>query len=322
MKTQRQNALSELLNPFLQVKEDSILYVMSKGSPIYKNLRDKWIARHKELQGALWAAHGDAINDFVNNTKNFAIGSISGLMLLSSPTATLLAPPLSLAVEEKNLSIDKSVFLVSDLSNILPKEVRTLTPEEENSAAQILTRDFGFPVTPELSGIRLNRSYGYIGAEQHLARYPGDTMSSHFDPPASGSEGSNKYYSSGMAPGLGAWGYFANSASGLTQKDVNREKYYIAAQTFLAPGFAEHTREYISFFKFRKMLVLNPENGHAMVVVIGDAGPAAWTGKSLGGSPEVMKYLERVDGRARGPVLYFFIDDPKDKVPLGPIAPK
>ena len=151
-------------------------------------------------------------------------------------------------------------------------------------------------------------------------------MASHFDPTtASGqghSEDSVKYYSSGMAPGLGAWGYFTNSRSELTQKDIDREKYYIATQTFLAPGFAEHTGEYIAFFKFRKMLVANPANGRAIVVVIGDAGPAQWTGKSLGGSPEVMKYLERVDGRGKGPVLYFFIDDPEDKVPLGPISPK
>ena len=57
----------------------------------------------------------------------------------------------------------------------------------------------------------------------------------------------------------------------------------------------------------------------ALVVVVGDAGPAAWTGKHLGGSPEVMSYLERVDGRQKGPVLYFFIDDPEDKIPLGPL---
>jgi hypothetical protein len=59
-----------------------------------------------------------------------------------------------------------------------------------------------------------------------------------------------------------------------------------------------------------------------MVVVVGDAGPAEWTGKHLGGSPEVMKYLERVDGAQKGPVLYFFIDDPGDKIPLGPIEVK
>ena len=112
---------------------------------------------------------------------------------------------------------------------------------------------------------------------------------------------------------------FAYSAGEMTQKDIDREKYYIAVQTFMTSGYSEHVREYSEFFKFRKVLVVNPQNGKAMVVVIGDAGPAVWTGKQLGGSPEVMSYLERVDGAARGPVLYFFIDDPDDKIPLGPI---
>ncbi len=68
------------------------------------------------------------------------------------------------------------------------------------------------------------------------------------------------------------------------------------------------------------MLVVNPDNGKAIIADIGDAGPAEWTGKSLGGSPEVMKHLERVDGADKGPVVYFFIDDPKDNIPLGPVA--
>ena len=192
------------------------------------------------------------------------------------------------------------------------------SPEEESSVGKVLTRDFGFPVSAELQGIRLNRSYGYIGAEQHLMRYPGDTMVTHF----ATNEEAEKYVSSGMAPGLGGWGYFARSQPEMTKEESDREKYYIAVQSFLAPGFAEHTGEYIKFFKFRKMLVVNPQNGRAIVTVIGDAGPAEFTGKHLGGSPEVMRYLERVDGSGRGPVLYFFIDDPDNKVPLGPIETK
>lgn len=288
------------------------------GSPIYKKLADKWIQKHKDLQASFWAKHGVSIDEFVNSTKSMAIGSVSALMLLSSPATALITPPHSLAVIENKLPVSQEVFLVSDLSNVVPKEVRELTPEEEATISAVLTREFGVPVSAELDGIRLNRSYGYIGAEQHLARYPGDTMSTHFE---SGVD-TAKYYSSGMAPGLGAWGYFSNSQSEMTQKDIDREKYYIATQTFLAPGFDENVRKYITFFKYRKMLIVNPENGKSMVVVIGDAGPGRSTGKHLGGSPEVMKYMERVDGKQKGPVLYFFINDPEDKVPLGPIEPK
>jgi hypothetical protein len=143
-------------------------------------------------------------------------------------------------------------------------------------------------------------------------------MAIHFDK----EEEAKKFYGDGMAPGLGAWGYFVQSREQLTEKDKMREKYYIAVQTFLVPDYNQRVTEYRDFLKFRKMLVINPQNGKAMVVVIGDAGPAERTGKHLGGSPEVMSYLEREDGAKRGPVIYFFIDDPNDIIPLGPIVPK
>lgn len=291
------------------------------GTKTYTKLRDKWVAKHKEIQEGLFAKHGDVINDFVNQTKNFAIGSISGLMLLSSPVVAQLpaTDAVTTVQESQNLPVPKNVFLIGDLSTALPEDVRPLTVDEEKRVGEVLTRDFGIKVSAELEGKRLNRSYGYIGAEQHLARYPGDTMESHFE---GNGDDASRYYSSGMAPGLGAWGYFAPSREQMTEQASLKEKYYIATQTFLAPGFHDNVREYITFFKHRKMLVVNPHNGKAIVVVIGDAGPAEWTGKSLGGSPEVMKYLERVDGKQRGPVLYFFIDDPEDKIPLGPIEMK
>lgn len=296
---------------------------MANNSPLYERLKEKWLGQHKNLQTALWNKHGETIRDFVDSTRNFALSSASAIMLLSSPAA-LLMPSTSVAVHEVKLPVDKSVFIISDLSNTVPKEMRTLTTQEEATISGILSRDYGMPVAAELNGIRLNRSYGLIGAEQHLARYPGDNMSTHFNTPngPTSTEDIQKYTSSGMAPGLGGWGYFARSATEMTQEESDREKYYIAVQSFLAPGFAEHTGEYIKFFKFRKMLVVNPENGKAIVAVIGDAGPGVSTGKHLGGSPEVMKYLERVDGAERGPVLYFFIDDPGNKIPLGPVEPK
>jgi len=225
---------------------------------------------------------------------------------------------LLIASNETKRDVDVTSSLIFDLSKTLPSTMRPLTVDEENRVADILSRDFGFPVMPELDNKRLNRSYGLIGAEQHLARYPGDNIYSHFDT----QEEIDKFWSSGMAPGLGAWRYFVPSKDQMTKKDKLREKYYLAVQTFLVPDYNSRVSEYRDFFKLRKMLIVNPQNGKAMVVVIGDAGPDEWTGKHLGGSPEVMNYLEREDGAKRGPVIYFFIDDPDDIIPLGPIVPK
>jgi len=68
------------------------------------------------------------------------------------------------------------------------------------------------------------------------------------------------------------------------------------------------------------MLVINPQNGKAIVADIADAGPSPWTGKQLGGSPEVMNLLGEIlmDHKWRS-FYIFFIDDPNDTIPLGPV---
>lgn len=287
----------------------------------YKDLSNRWRARHENLQRKLWSKHGESLGWLSNNYRQLVSGSLGGLMLLvgvgqaSGPLPSLNIANAQSSVEKK---INKEAFLISDLAGILPKEVDPLTSEEERRISEILSRTYGIGVTPELEGKRLNRSYGLIGAEQHLSRCPGDNLASHFD----SDEEAKLYWQQGMAPGLGAWSYFAPSGENLTQKDKDREKYYIAVQTFLSKDFNSRFTEYRDFYKYRKMLVVNPNNGKAVVADIADAGPAVWTGKHLGGSPEVMHYLERFDGRQRGPVLYFFIDDPDDKIKLGPINPK
>lgn len=286
------------------------------SSPHYKHLSDRWRARNQDLQKILWSKHRDSLEWLSKSYSQLVAGSLGGLMLLTGQ-ATNPIPVLSQANASGTAvsQIDKKVFLISDLAHVLPHDVRALLDSEEQKISDILTRTFGFRVLPELEGKRLNRSYGFIGSEQHLSRFPGDTLSTHFD-----SEKERKsYWQSGMAPGLGAFGYFASSKEKLTDLDKDREKYYIAVQTFLSKDFNSRFAEYRDFYKYRKMLVVNPNNGKAIVADIADAGPSEWTGKHLGGSPEVMHHLERFDGRQKGPVLYFFIDDPDDKIKLGQI---
>lgn len=282
----------------------------------YQNLKDKWISRHRDVQKSIWQKHEDALNWASQNfsAKQLIAGSLGGILLLSAPSVSLLLKPqLLLAQQPPAKELDKDTRLMLDLKGKIPSEVRPLSDEEEEAIADILTKDFGFKISSSLYNKRLNRSYGLIGYEQHLALYPGDNIYSHFENTAD----FEKFASSGLAPGLSAWGYFATSKYVLTKEEILNEKYYIAVQTFLAPAFDERVKEYRDFFKHRKMLVVNPENGKAIVCDIADAGPSPWTGKHLGGSPEVMSYLKRVDGKGVGSVLYFFIED--QSVSLGQI---
>lgn len=293
--------------------------------PDFAYLKQKWTERHTEIVESFQEKHKETLDWLNFNSKQFMLGSMAGLVMLSHPAVSpiyaerLLPAPTNEVTRSSQIqhhSPHTQATLIADLNPLLSSPTEALNHEQEIKIGTILSEYFKMPVTAVLQGKRLNRSYGIIGAEQHLTRYPGDTMETHFS-----SEEEKRFWSSGMAPGRGAWGYFAESHESMTQQDIEREKYYIAVQSFLAPGWNENVNELYQFFKYRKMLVVNPENGRAMVVVIGDAGPAEWTGKHLGGSPEVMSYLERQDGGARGPVLYFFIDDPEDKIPLGPITP-
>jgi hypothetical protein len=282
----------------------------------YKQLSSRWRAKNQNLQRKLWSKHRESLDWLSNNYRQLVSGSLGGLMLLTGQISNSF-PSLGVTNAQAAIvrKVDKKVFLISDLASILPKDVRPLSTAEEQEVSGILSRTYSIKVTPELDGKKLNKSYGFIGAEQHLTRYPGDNLGSHFD----SEEDRRLYWQQGIAPGLGAWSYFAQSKEDLTQVDKDREKYYIAVQTFLSKDFNSRFTEYRDFYKYRKMLVVNPNNGLAVVADIADAGPAVWTGKDLGGSPEVMHYLERVDGSLKGPVLYFFIDDPDDKIKLGPI---
>jgi hypothetical protein len=287
---------------------------MSSRKTSYAQLQAKWLKRHEKAQTKLWRNHRTALQWLRESMQQFMVGSVASLLLLTTPFTSSLFSPFGGSHKLLAQAVSKNDQIELALRNILPEAVIPLTDQQEQDVSTVLSNMYGIQVSASLDGKRLNRSYGYIGKEQHLMRYPGDNIVVHFD---SGEDAS--FAEAGMAPGRGAWGYWADSLSSLTDEQKKQEKYYIAVQTFSAPGWGEHSKELTEFFKYRKMLVVNPDNGKAVIAVIGDSGPAEWTGKSLGGSPEVMSYLERVDGAQKGPVLYFFINDPDNTVPLGPI---
>jgi hypothetical protein len=250
-----------------------------------------------------------------HSARVLATGALTGALLFAPPQAMKNVPQVAEALknisdfDEQDSGIPKQEVLVASLTQALPEKVRPLERSEEKSLEQLFSKTLGVKARASLEGEHLNTTYGYIGAEQHLMRYPGDTMASH--PKVAQKD-------EGMAPGRGAWGYFTKSKSEMTQNDVEREKWYAVVQTLYLPDWSSRQPYLRDWYKYRKVLVVNTTNGNAVVADIADSGPAAWTGKHFGGSPEVMNYL----GGSRykkGPVLVFFVDDPENKVPLGPV---
>ncbi len=217
--------------------------------------------------------------------KLLASGILTGSLLLSPVNSF----PVQANVPTPALTL--TLTLSDRLSSILPQQVGPLQPAQEDKISQILHDIYGLHASSVLEGNRLNQSYGLIGAEQHLMRYPGDSVPN-------------------MAPGRGAWGYV---------EDPEKERYYVAVQTLYLPDWTTRLSYLRDWYKFRKVVVVNPQNGRAVVAVVADSGPAAWTGKHFGGSPEVMSELRLNVGMQKGAVVLFFVDDPQNQVPLGPL---
>jgi len=250
-----------------------------------------------------------------HSTRLLTAGTLAGTMLLSSPDILSLPQPVlphqivaKLATAGIALPQDPKAFLVEEIKKILPQKVGLISYEQEKEIARMIEKLTGIKTRASLEGEKLNQSYGLIGAEQHLPRFLGDTVSQH-----------DEFQKSGITPGRGAWGYFADSKQSLTPQEIQMEKYYVAVQTLYLSDFNKRFGFLRDWYKYRKVIVVNPLNGQAVIAVIGDAGPASWTGKHFGGSPEVMAHLELNRGMQKGPVLLFFVDDSDNKVPLGPV---
>ena len=283
----------------------------SSKNPQYEYLRKKLVRKHQTLKDNIVDKH----------LRHAVLGGLGGLLLLNTPT-NLNSISFN-QVQDQDVgnvgritpAVSQNAVLAVSLQDKLPKDVRNLSPEEEKAVSDLVFKELGIKITPEIRGMKLNRTYGLIGGEQHLYRYPGDVVFAH----AKSASDWAMFGDAGVAPGLGAWGYFVPSKESFTSDDELKERYYIAVQTFLSPGFAERFGEFRDFYKYRKMLVINPKTGQAVVADIADAGPSEWTGKHLGGSPEVMHELGLATGPRKGAVLYFFISEDQKDIPLGPV---
>lgn len=204
---------------------------------------------------------------------------------------------------------DIAGHLHTQLSSILPKHVGPLTPAQEQAITLLINQTLHLRAVASLDGNHLNTTYGRIGGEQHLPRYLGDTIADH-----------DHLQVKGITAGRGAFGYFAPSKDQMTEEAFLREKYYVAVQTLYLPNWNTEYKTLKDWYKFRRVLLINPTNGKSIIAVIGDAGPAAWTGKQFGGSPEVMEYLEPYKNKNNGNVLLFFLDDRENPIALGPVT--
>ncbi len=213
--------------------------------------------------------------------------------------------------KDEDLALDLSATeyqeIIAKLNSHVSGPAGHLETETQLYLEQQLSLILGFDVRHELDGKKLNHSIGIMGGEQHLMRYPGDTLDKH-----------DAYQEAGMAPKRGAFSWFTEAGQ-LSEEAIMREKYYFAVQLMYLSNWNQDYPELKPWYKYRKMIMINPSEQIAVVGVVADAGPAAWVQKQFGGSPEVIREGKVWSNNSRGRVMLLFVDDIENKIPLGPI---
>ncbi|PIR43710.1 hypothetical protein COV24_01490 [candidate division WWE3 bacterium CG10_big_fil_rev_8_21_14_0_10_32_10] len=271
--------------------------VLKNNKKNYKALKKKFDRYHSKALVSLHKSHSSAMN----LAKTNALALIGGAMLMSGVAgnhvpANAKSSAIS-SISENSSKKDSQDF--DKMQNLLLTNPNALTTFQEEDIQNTLSENFNINLKVTRDGNRLNEIWGYFGQEQHLYRWGGDTLNAHIGG-----------LDHGIAPSTGAFGYFDNAT---------QEQYYIAAPIHLLPNWNTDWPTLKPWYKFRKVLVYNPKNQKAVVAVIGDAGPAAWTEKQFGGSPELMEYLDMYDGSAKSRAVVLFLDKDNQNIKLGPI---
>lgn len=278
----------------------------------------KTVFNKKYSQVDTWLAKQDlTISELKTMTQQALVATtIAGSMFMQKGVDAQVAEQIQALSEETHnqllatISLEEHQAIMEKMKTLVQQPPGHLEQQDELYLEQQLSDMLGFQVTAELEGHRLNHSIGIMGGEQHLKRYPTDTLEQH-----------DAYREAGIAPNRGAFGWFTEQGQ-LTEDAIQREKYYFAVQTLYLPNWNSNHAQLKPWYKFRKMVVVNPAEEIAIVGVVGDAGPAQWVKKQFGGSPEIIREGKIWSSNSRGRVMLFFVDDPENKIPLGPISLK
>ncbi len=260
--------------------------------------RDEFLKKHAFAQK--WLSEKGLTPDQVrkHSTRLLTGATLSGVLLLSSPQLVTVGHP---PINRESLTTSKFLTSLDSLT------LTQLTAADEAQILHGISEHYSVAAAFELDRQRIPVNTGIMGLEQHLMRSFDDELSKH-----------GAFIDAGMAPRLGAFGYF--SEAGKTEAQIEtEERFYIVLQTFLIKNWDRDWFALKDWYKFRKFLVISPETGKAVVAVLGDSGPAPWTGKQFGGSPEVMAALGFLPRETKGKVVVLYLDDPGNSIPLGPL---
>ncbi len=215
-----------------------------------------------------------------------------------------VAPPQPNQVKQW-ISVEEHRSIMEKLCTTVKLPAGNLPREQSLYLEQQLTDLLGFEVSSELDGYHLPHTLGALEALPHLKRHPQDTLKDH----AAAQE-------AGISEKRSSFGWFTEMGQ-LTPAAIEREKYFVSLQIDLLPEWSTNSQALKTWYKYRKVVVINPFHEKAIVASVGDLGPSDWIQHQFGGSPEIIRQLAVWDTKSQGRVFVFLVNDPENKVGLG-----
>lgn len=220
-------------------------------------------------------------------------------MALFSPSSDTATEAVSL------ITAEESKVILQKLQQWASGSVASPTADEVVYLEQQLSDILGCTVVSELEGKRLPFASGRIKALPHLKRFPTDTLSLH-----------DAVLEAGLQQHRSRFGWFVNGPE-LTEAVIEQEQYSLTVPLFSLPNWSFEAAELEQFFRWRKVVIVNPFEALAVVGVIGDIGPERWLQYQCGAVPEVIRQLQAWSPKSQGRVVLFLVDDPSNEVQLG-----
>lgn len=207
----------------------------------------------------------------------------------------------------ENISAEERAAVLDKLRATL-----LLTPGQIEASSllyleQQLTELLGFTVSGSLENHSLTFHTGIIESLPHLRRFPTDSLPMH-----------QRYVEAGLAHHRGIYGWFMSDSS-LSAQDELRERYFVSLPISTIPEWQTQTQVTSQWFKYRKVIVINPFDARAVVACVADNKATSHLQYQFGGSPELIREGLFWSPTALGKVCVMFVDDQLDLIPLGPI---
>lgn len=210
---------------------------------------------------------------------------------ISQFTSTVQDSAIKFTFEEYENTLKKLQDLV-----ILPPS--RLEPETSLYLEQQISELTGIEITAELDGYQLPYQMGIIKSLPHIKRHPTDSLEAHTHVLEAGFSIKRNSY---------GWSY------------ETPEEYSLSLPLHTFPILPDQRLSAKKWYKFRKMLVINPIERKAVIAAVTDTQFSPVQKYQFGGSPELIRDLHAWSPNTLGHVLIFFLAK-TNTYPYGPVA--